>query len=363
MKKALLAASIALIATGANAQVTPYDASKAATSYAEKIEAQNKETKYENKFTVSVSNSNLESSFAIDSSRFSLVDTGSGVIPAYGSPTSKLEYEANAAKYLNLGFERLRDNHSFEVTAEIALDYADGLNRDYDWYSKSYAQWMYGSTETMFSGTESNLTEFGGIGLTFAHNYKLVDGGFLDVFVVNSLNIDHNFYEVSGAILTDEPSYDTYPGYSVGDVLLTESEQALKYTETYATYSIGLKTNFNLTKNLYTSLDVSLVPFGAYFGEDIHHQRWDLSQTPSVRLNSYSVTGYKAEFEVGYDFPIRSKSTSVGLYAKAYHHSLSANGIDEMVTFEWNDGQKSRVDLNGADRVRTGLEAGFKYRF
>lgn len=306
---------------------------------------------YNANLSFEVSRVDLESSFSIDSSNES---------PLYGSPTSLLEYNSESVKYFHINYGWKKGRSSFELKSKYLINYSNGSNQDYDWHSQEYTDLFYPGTTNMFSGTESEISDIKGWGLSINNDYLIEKSGNLSYYYTQSLSIDSSSYTANGAELLHK-GHDYYNGYEVGDTIILNSEKTLGYEEYFLSYDFGLKINYQIGKNINSYISGTYIPMGVYYGEDTHYVREDLKKNPSQTMGSYKVTGFGGETGLEYTLPRRKNEPQISLFAKAFYKEMTADYTKDAVRFRFEDDTNVTVNLYEADKKTSGISIGFKY--
>jgi len=327
-------------------------------SYADPTEDKSLFKDFSNDLTLGleVQSADLSNSFAIDSSK---VDW------RLGSPTSRLDYNMEDATIFKISLDKRYGRNifgaSFYTLANWFMDSPDGSNKDYDWYSQDYAN-LNSNNSTLFSLTESELTDATAMGLELSHSFTIINTKKIELNFSHSVTLDHTMYLVGGATLLSD-NYDEYDK-DVGEELLSTDKKALQLDDYFLTYNLGLNGKYKFDKNIYLAGGFKYKPIGKYWAEDIHYQRDDLNKNPSGEMKSDDVDGYSAEIKLGYTVYGQNVNddSKLDFYVKYFIDETTANSHDDGMQFNFVSGS-SKVDLHEASRESKGIALGMNIFF
>lgn len=371
MKKAILAASIALMATSAHAQIKPYEVSRSANNHFKPVKEANRDGNIA--FTLEVSNSDLESTMALDmgvgDNNYVITDPMTNEkVRISAKPSEVYNFETTGIKTLKVGLGKEWDRHSVIASYQLSMPQEEGTMNSESFYTNQYATDILGGADTFYAGVSSELDGYWGQRLSVTHKYKMKDDSRLHLSLRHTLNVVNDNYTFNGATITQngisEDGLGNHFGTAaVGDDLQSYGENYMDHESLFVTYNLGLEAKLNVTRNIYLSGKMGVTPLGAYMGEvDLYNGTVGRTEYTSARSNTYLVTGYDYEIKAGFDLPSRKNSSVLGIYVKAYYEDMTAHGVAEMGKLQ-SDFKNQTIDSHESTRQQTGVAAGFNYSF
>ena len=280
--------------------------------------------------------------------------------PAFGDPTSRLNYSGASSKIIDLGVAVDIANGFYAEVHYGGGEIDSGTLIDDDYLSADGAG-LYGVTSTsdiLFSRTESPISE------QDVSYYELKFGRRLNTASIPGLTLD--------AFAKYQYWKERYDAFGVtqitciapGVLCNTEGESSFEDTNVITNTSqwqslfLGLQGTFEILPGLNLKGSVAYSPRSQVTNNDIHQLRSDLRYDPSISIQSTG-SGYNYEVELNYNF-WRNWSAFVGYRA----WELSTNNDDNAVEFFDESGVSGfGTKLNNIQIKRDGITAGIGYNF
>ena len=280
---------------------------------------------------------------------------GSG--PALGDPTSKLTYKDVGTNIVELTAKLWVTPRWFGRLTGGGGVIGGGRLTDDDYLAVDGGA---PSSETISNISGNNTwyinADVGRRMLEFPHSrgYLEVFGGYQYWYQRYTANgFGQTVCSTAGQTVDLNPPNNTFlcsPGRSLSDTI-----PVITNTTNWHSIRLGSSIEYRLTRRLSVNGTVAFIPVSILDNKDVHHQRPDLAQNPSLSMAGY---GVGADADVGARFMIvRNLSASVG-YRIWWNQMLDGN-----VTFHGAGGQSSEFSLTEFQTFRHGLTFGVNYSF
>ena len=271
-------------------------------------------------------------------------------IAGLGNPTSKLTYKDVGTNVIELTGKVLVTPKWFGRLNVGVAGIGGGRLTDDD-YGSNGGQRLFSSTNSNLSGDSMwYLNADSGFRVAEYPNHR----GWLDVF--GGFQYWYTKYQATGLTqVACDPSAS--PGLPPCDPAGTSSFQGqtvITNTTNWYSIRVGASTEYRLTRRLSLVGTAAFIPLSIVDNQDIHHQRPDLQQNPSISMTGW---GVGADADVGLRLMlVKNLFLNVG-YRVWWNYAVDGN-----VTFHGVSGS-SEFPLTQFQSFRQGLTAGLNITF
>lgn len=267
--------------------------------------------------------------------------------PAFGDPTSELEYKSLDALIFEMN-TRIDFNNEWMLRGRVGIgEIRDGELRDRDWLSPATAEAL--GEPQLFSDTTSTVDDddsfYAGIdlGMTFIENSSMRIEPYLGYEYWREKVVASGINQRVGFL-----------GNTTGQVV-SPSVAAISNEVEWHSFKVGLASAFFLAPKWTLNVDAALIPYSRMHNEDEHLLRTDLARDLSIEMDGH---GYGGQLEMDLTY---QATENVDLSVGARYWTMYSDGD---IRFYGRDGSVSPdLDLNDFDSDRYGLTAGINMQW
>lgn len=271
-------------------------------------------------------------------------------IAGLGNPTSKLTYKDVGTNVIELTGKVWVTPKWF---GRLNVGYAGigGGRLTDDDYGSNGGQRLFSSTNSNLSGDSMwYLNADSGFKVAEFPNHR----GWLDVF--GGFQYWYTKYQATGLtqVACDPSASPSLPPCDPAGTSSFQGQTVITNTTNWYSFRVGASTEYRLTRRISLVGTAAFIPLSIVDNQDIHHQRPDLQQNPSISMTGW---GVGADADVGLRLMlVKNLFLNVG-YRVWWNYAVDGN-----VTFHGVSGS-SEFPLTQFQSFRQGLTAGLNITF